>query len=94
MVPENLRKANDHSNLIWKLDCLVELASLTPAPDRQQEDPVLVLEHTHCVNNGSNKNKNKQTNSKSQKTQKPLEKGNKYTMSDVSCRLIKNGIRS
>ena len=69
MVPENLRKANNNSNLIWKLDCLVELAFLTPATDRQQEDPVLVLEHTHCVNNGSNKNKNKQTNSKSLRTQ-------------------------
>ena len=61
MVPENLKKANGNSNLTWKLDYFVELAPLAAARDRQQENPVLVLEHTHCVNNTSNKNKNKQT---------------------------------
>ena len=47
MVPENLRRANNNSRVIWKLDFFVEVAPPTPAPDRQREDSVLVLEHTH-----------------------------------------------
>ena len=56
------KESNNDNGLISKLRCFLQLAPPTPAPDRQQEDLVLVLERAHRVNNHSNNNNYKSYN--------------------------------